>query len=565
MMRSLYSGVSGLRTHQTKMDVIGNNIANVNTVAYKSSSVSFSELMYQTTQRASGPNATTGAGGVNARQIGLGVQQGAINTNIALPGATQTTNNPYDFAIKGDAFFVVSNGSENFFTRSGAFAVDGGGNLVMASNGFNVMGWGVDATGNAIKQDTVAALKIMHPDNATYPADATSKATVNGIIDKMDAKVNSESGKIMNLQFYDNLGYSYTAKLAVKNIGDGESGKFTVELTDIIDGANKSVMSRFPGITFGSADLPVNASFKADSNYAFTATGFTPPGEVVEITYADCWDATANAGAGGYVSPQIDKLAAAYGYKDKTSEFLALKHISAVGPPVVEGTIGDSLKAGANPSFTSLVTPIAAGGATLNTVERVAKNAAILEYDTGLGTFKGVNGTAGKTLTLGMGGVNTNFKNIEIDFSASESSNNEKNSTIGATAGDKEYNGEGRKLGVLSDISIDINGKITAHYSNNQSKLLGQIAVAEFANPSGLEKQGENLYSATMNSGGFDGIGRDISASGGRMNNGVLEMSNVDLSAEFTEMITTQRGFQANSRIITVSDTMLEELTNLKR
>ena len=94
---------------------------------------------------------------------------------------------------------------------------------------------------------------------------------------------------------------------------------------------------------------------------------------------------------------------------------------------------------------------------------------------------------------------------------------------------------------------------------------MGQIAGANFANAFGLEKSGDNLYSATLNSGEFDGIGVDISADGGYMSTGVLEMSNVDLSAEFTEMITTQRGFQANSRIITVSDTLLEELVNLKR
>ncbi len=106
---------------------------------------------------------------------------------------------------------------------------------------------------------------------------------------------------------------------------------------------------------------------------------------------------------------------------------------------------------------------------------------------------------------------------------------------------------------------------IYASYDNGQRKLLGQISTATFANPSGLAKEGDNLYSATLNSGDFDGIGEDITAGGGRMESGVLEMSNVDLSAEFTEMITTQRGFQANSRIITVSDTLLEELTNLKR
>ena len=117
----------------------------------------------------------------------------------------------------------------------------------------------------------------------------------------------------------------------------------------------------------------------------------------------------------------------------------------------------------------------------------------------------------------------------------------------------------------MSGISIQTDGKIYATYDNGQTKLLGQIAVAEFANPSGLEKEGDNLYSDTLNSGEFDGVGVNITANGGYMNTGILEMSNVDLAAEFTEMITTQRGFQANSRIITVSDTLLEELVNLKR
>ena len=133
MMRSLYSGVSGLKTHQTKMDVIGNNIANVNTVAFKSSSIVFSDLLSQTTQNASGPNALTGAGGTNARQIGLGVKSGAISTSIATQGASQSTGNPFDIMINGDNFFIVNNGSENFFTRDGSFYVDAAGNLAMTS------------------------------------------------------------------------------------------------------------------------------------------------------------------------------------------------------------------------------------------------------------------------------------------------------------------------------------------------------------------------------------------------------------------------------------------------
>ena len=143
--------------------------------------------------------------------------------------------------------------------------------------------------------------------------------------------------------------------------------------------------------------------------------------------------------------------------------------------------------------------------------------------------------------------------------------NNSGVSTMTASSGDHEKLGAGRKLGNMSGITIQQDGRIYASYDNGMSRLLGQIAAATFANASGLMKEGDNLYSASQNSGEFDGIGVEVTTGGGYMTTGVLEMSNVDLSAEFTEMITTQRGFQANSRIITVSDTLLEELVNLKR
>ena len=157
------------------------------------------------------------------------------------------------------------------------------------------------------------------------------------------------------------------------------------------------------------------------------------------------------------------------------------------------------------------------------------------------------------------------FRNITIDFSTLSNVGNEKVSTASATNGSLDNLGGGRMVGKMSGLQIQQDGKIYASYDNGQSKLLGQIASARFANPSGLQKEGDNLYIATQNSGDFDGIGVDITSDGGYMTPGELEMSNVDLSGELTGMIVTQRGFQANSRIITVSDTMLEELVNLKR
>ncbi|MDE5590609.1 MAG: flagellar hook-basal body complex protein, partial [Acetatifactor sp.] len=239
MMRSLYSGVAGLKTHQTKMDVIGNNIANVNTTAYKASTIVFSDLMSQTTQRASGPNATTGVGGVNARQIGLGVKSGAININITGQGSTQSTGNPFDVMINGDNFFVVNNGQENFFTRDGSFYVDAAGNLAMTSLGYNVMGWQVDPDTGNIKKDTVSALRIMSAANMTYPPEATSEAYMSGIIDKNDTDVTSESGKVVNLEFFDSLGYRYTAKFTFRQSSVKE--EYSLELDKIIDSTGKEL------------------------------------------------------------------------------------------------------------------------------------------------------------------------------------------------------------------------------------------------------------------------------------------------------------------------------------
>ena len=472
MMRSLYSGVAGLKTHQTKMDVIGNNIANVNTTAYKSQSITFSELMYQTTQSASGPNATTGTAGVNAKQIGLGVTSGAISTAITTAGATQTTGNPFDLRITGDAFFIVNNGHDNFFTRDGSFYVDAAGNLATTATGNNVMGWVTDEEGINIVQDTVQPLRIMSPSNMTYPPEATTKAYVSGILDKNDKNVNDPEGKTISVSVFDNLGYSYQVKFSITETGT--EGSYNVNLKDITTSDPENDDKEISLLTkYNITDITDIAEFSCVLNF--------------------------DAGTGKF--DNID------GTADQNTSVLTFK---------------DSFTDGSG-----------------NTVE-------LSNFFTDLDN-------------------DGNSDGVTIDFSEASMFNNNGTSTITMVNGDKVGLGSGRKLGELSGVSIQNNGMIYASYDNGQTKLLGQIAVATFSNASGLQKEGDNLYSATLNSGEFDGIGVDVTANGGYISTGVLEMSNVDLSSEFTEMITTQRGFQANSRIITVSDTLLEELVNLKR
>ena len=550
MMRSMYSAVSGLKTHQTRMDVIGNNIANVNTVAFKSSSVTFSDILYQTTSNASGANATTGTGGVNAKQIGLGTTAAATKVSITSAGASETTGNPFDIRLtdkNSTNFFIVNNGSENVFTRSGSFYVDGSGNLCMSSTGYTVMGWQVDETTGEIRKDTVSALRIMQEKNLTSAPEATTQATIAGVLDENDTDVKNDAGRVMNLNFYDNLGYQYTAKFAIK--ATGTDGKYTVELTSVLDSNNKNII----------ADLDKQQIAQIFGNYNANATlgqyGLTKD----------------------YKYDNADKA-----YVDSTGKKFKQ---STTDPTVFEEQGHQTNKVSITDIFSGITTTIAnniknntnkykvafdaqTGHATL-TGEQTSYD---LEFDTSSGKFKSIGGE-NPSVMLNMGALssglinnNGNFQNITVDFSQCLNYENGGKSTIGADAGATDgTTGKGRKLGAMTGIFIDTSGRIYGTYDNGNTELLGQIAVAQFSNASGLEKVGESCYRTTLNSGEFDGIGVEISADGSSMTTGELEMSNVDLSSEFTSMITTQRGFQANSRVITTSDTLLEELVNLKR
>ena len=568
MMRSLYSGVAGLKTHQTRMDVIGNNIANVNTTAYKSSSMTFSELMSQTTQKASGANATTGVGGTNAKQIGLGVKAGAINTAITTQGSAQSTGNPFDIMITGDNFFVVSNGSENFFTRDGSFYVDGAGNLAMTSTGYNVMGWGVDETTGNIKQDTVTALRIMSAANMTYPPEATTKANISGILDENDKDVTSANGKTVNLNFFDARGYSYTAKFTFKQSGGDKTNEYSMELSKLLDSTGAEI--DISKLKFGNRSqqkmetkVTLNTdAYKWDGKVLKTKDGTTDVANLADIFKADGSLITpADDAAAQKQQKALDAIAKAYGYEGSTDEFLNL-YITSTANKDKQLTIQDLL---GNMMAGKTTDVLPADGSAITMEGRYFEGTTVV-FNKDTGKLESVGGsTTNLNVNAAFSALGGNFSDVTIDLSECTNYDNKGTSTIGATSGDLDGLGTGRRLGDMIGVSIQKDGMIYASYDNGMTKLLGQIATAAFANASGLEKEGDNLYSATLNSGEFDGIGVDITAGGGYMSTGQLEMSNVDLSSEFTEMITTQRGFQANSRIITVSDTLLEELTNLKR
>lgn len=549
MMRSMYSAVSGLKTHQTRMDVIGNNIANVNTVAFKSSSVTFSDILYQTTSNASGANATTGTGGVNAKQIGLGTTAAATKVSITSAGASETTGNPFDIRLtdkNSTNFFIVNNGSENVFTRSGSFYVDGSGNLCMSSTGYTVMGWQVDETTGEIRKDTVSALRIMQEKNLTSAPEATTQATIAGVLDENDTDVKNDAGRVMNLNFYDNLGYQYTAKFAIKSTGT--DGKYTVELTSVLDSNNQNI----------TAKLTKQQMSQLFGNYQADAT-LGQYGLAKGCTY-DAATKQYEKDGKKYQKSATDPTV--FEEVNNTTNTVSITEIFSGITTTMANDIKDKT------SKTNVEFDTATGHATV----KGEKTSYDLVFDTSTGKFASIGGDTPSTmlnmsvLSSGLLNNNGNFKNISVDFSQCLNYENGGKSTIGADAGATDgTTGKGRKLGAMTGISIDTSGRIYGTYDNGNTELLGQIAVAQFSNASGLEKVGESCYRTTLNSGEFDGIGVEISADGSSMTTGELEMSNVDLSSEFTSMITTQRGFQANSRVITTSDTLLEELVNLKR
>lgn len=517
MMRSLFSGVSGLKVHQTKMDVIGNNIANVNTIGFKGSTVNFSDVFYQTSSSASGPNEETGMAGRNAIQIGLGSNLSSITTNVATAGGSQRTDNPFDVMIQGDAFFIVNSGGTNYFTKNGAFQVDAAGTLCLA-NGANVMGWQVDENGDIVKGQ-VSKLQVMSGEHMYSEPQATTKATASGNIDSTDTQLRDGKGAPMQVQFYDNLGNLYTAKLAITDNSttagtpavttfSPKDGKYNIAVTDIMDANNQSIFASYDETT---------KKYSATNMTEFTFAGVTYKVKIA----ADSSSYTVAPDPAGITTVE---------FNPNSGKFVGIYSNAAAG---------------------------ADGAATPPTDLATDKG----KYTSGLFNLTGT-GTANTSHAFPADGVSVDFSNL-TQYASSDSGTG--TSKIQVTKGDAQGYDAGYPVGNMNGISIDGSGKIYGVYDNGTNKLLGQIAVASFANPSGLEAVGDSMFAQTKNSGEFDGIGEDPSSGNRKLLTGVQEMSNVDLSTEFTSMITTQRGFQANSRIITTSDTMLEELINLKR
>ncbi|CUH96093.1 hypothetical protein P22_2181 [Propionispora sp. 2/2-37] len=543
MMRSLFSGVSGLQNHQTRMDVIGNNIANVNTIGFKAGRANFQDMLSQTLQGASGANDNTG--GTNAKQIGLGSSIGSIDT-IFTDGSTQTTGKQTDLAITGNGFFIVRNGANQFYTRAGNFDFDEIGNLGSTSTGYHVMGWNADASGKINTGGDLEAI-VISP-NLTMPPKASTSITYGG---NLNAKANIGTQAQTSISVYDSLGnahkvtqsyiktadntWIYSTSVADGTITAGQYGIITYKTDGTVDSIRDITPSAVP-----------TASVSFDLQLDNTASS-------VGTTYFSAFDS--NGVLHQYKMTLTNTTPYVAGTTDGVWSYSIIDASDTTGTSLGSGTVTCDNATGvysfSPASFTAEGNAIALAVGT--------SNAPLAGSTTATASLPYTVGTSQSDLAITPTPAGT-AENMVISRSSMAEITQYGGTTSTIAAADQD----GYTAGSLQKKSIDGTGTIIGTFSNNETMVLAQIAMANFSNPGGLTKAGDNMYVQSNNS-GEPLIGTADSGGLGKITASALEMSNVDLSQEFSNMIITQRGFQANSKIITTSDEMLEILANLKR
>ena len=616
MMRSLYSGVSGIKSHQTRMDVIGNNISNVNTIGFKSSRVTFADMLSQTNYASSQP--TANLGGTNPRQIGLGNSVTSIDM-IMTDGSAQATGKNTDVALSGNGFMVLSKGTDTYYTRDGAFEFDADGNYVLPGSGYHVQGWNaVDGTLSTtgipenIVIKTGKTMAATATTNITYAGNLNASAlTITGITYTADPSGDATS--VANDQQINQLIVWYT---------DGSSD--TIVATDV-DYSNATVQSDNTVIgtdTMLGKSVSVGSTRRVldtDTNVILSKTV-----ESVEFSLNDARHQTEIDTATDTTSVDTDTnmdfkfTSGTFTIYDSDTETTATtESVNIDGKNVIAATLtlsdGSTLKVasgfyelGHSVPVTTVATVYDAEGNThavtllMDKTNDSAGNAWRNYIAPGVGqkgyqTQVVINESDGTNATVSLNrrvdpdtsATTTSLSNVyftsmgAVDTSRTSggslyveygNGNGAADTTVAVGYDDiTQYSGgntlypttDGNSLGLLQSVSIDVNGVISGTYTNGIIQTEAQIAVAQFTNSAGLNKTGTSLYQASNNSGQarigtVEDLGFSITPS-------ALEMSNVELASELVDMIVTQRGFQSNSKVITVGDEMLETIVNMKR
>lgn len=656
MMASLFAGVSGLRNHQVKMNVIGNNIANINTIGFKTSRVNFQESLVQNIRGAGRPSSVSG--GTNPIQMGLGMQVGAID-NVFTQGGLETTGQITDLAIQGAGFFVLGDANNNrFYSRAGAFGFDANANLVDPATGLYVLGKMADSLGNIPSMATTGPITM--PFGQQDPAQSTTEITVKNNLNSSasdslvtnwspgSSGVNAVQGEAADgvggthtisitgaqalraaftganvpglaLSGNDTLGtdlgvtvfddFQLTIDGAITTTITGLDANSTVQ--DLLDKINlvSGVTAQIQGgevvITRTKAGAPADYRFTSSTSINDAVGGnYNIVGAVFGVanggTFASAGGAAstfqaidtfvpsrgATALAGGSVQTTLDLVfdeqsglaiglsgLGGGGVEISTQSGLAA---TPVGQELVVDT-ADTTHSMSISTFDSLGSKHVLtiefyksaiqnrwewAATTLGTAQVTVGGSGYVTFnsDGSLGSFNHYGGASSMTVDPRNGaGL------MDVAIEAGTTNHFDGLTGFSSSAHTASIIGQdGYGLGILEKYAIDKAGNISGIFSNGVTRVLAQISLADFSNPAGLNKAGGSMYQESANSGAaIEGIaGSTIS---GNISSGALESSSVDIAQEFTTMITAQRGFQANARIITTSDTMLDELVNIKR
>ncbi|MCF4150620.1 flagellar hook protein FlgE [Dethiosulfovibrio sp. F2B] len=654
MLRSLFTGVTGVKAHQVKLDVTGNNIANVNSTGFKKSTTIFQDLLSQTTRGAMAPDGNRG--GVNAMQVGLGVGVAGIET-IHTQGPISYTGNRTDMAIQGDGYYVVTNGTQDLYTRAGNFTTDGNGNLVMSGTGYTLQGY---------------AMSVDPNDPTRYEMDGDLSSVNIPMGQKLEAKKTELVGYRCNLDgrvdeylpmgmssgsrtIYASLGGSDVAVNVTEGATTGDFVAFDFDgstggpITFGLDGID-AVNGR-PELTLGTStfdlDGVIYTAVYDDTNGVMTIySDYGGPAEaeawkanlfdMMDYQYMEVQDTTVTPVVtyntliefnDDPVTGEREMIAWFDDGGTMTRRSLQLGGADGNIPMNTDGTFAIPTSVPADPAdqYTLTIGTVALdvlassdgksirledSGSQIGSVAQ--RTASIHEakstiYDsqgnehtletswekiddnrwrwrvwtaneeisispnTGIMEF-GPDGKISDTsqtevdLSVSFGALGAENQNVKLDFSG-RSFEKEKIDGVTQYGSDfttKPYYQDGYGMGVLNDFSVGKDGTITGVYDNGQSKALYRLALAMFSNPQGLVKVGDTCFDKSVNSGAAR-ITTALNDGAGSIAGGSLEMSNVDLTEEFTQLMIGQRGFQASARVITTSDSVLEELLNLKR
>jgi flagellar hook protein FlgE len=540
-LRSLFAGVSGLKNHQIMMDVIGNNISNINTVGFKAGRATFSEMFAQTLRGATSPTSTMG--GTNPVQVGLGMNLNTMDTLFS-QGNIESTGETTDLAIQGSGFFAVNKNGETFYTRMGTFQFDAEGRLVHPGTGAILQGRLADSFGNIPPGTNLEDLKISLDQKSA--AKATTNVKFSGNLDA--------SSSIENIALNGNLDPAAPV---------GTQVNITTTVTDSF-GQNHDVVVRLTNAGSGTWDISTvsavgatvsggtaTATFDPITGRLTSFTGMTPitltstltppaPAMTIDLRGLNLTQSAGTTSVIGTFNPAADPVNASVTLYDSLGNRHTVTLTFTKTPTSNQWAWSATIPAPAQ------LTSGASGTITFNSDGTLAS----FNY-TGGATALGIdpgNGAAAMNVTINAGTPGV-FSGITQNQGASNITPREQ---------------DGYGIGTLGSVSIDQTGNIVGAFSNGTVLTLGRVMLAEFNNPGGLSRMGENMYQVSGNSGTAATIAPGESSQS-TIVSGALEQSNVDLADEFTKMIMAQRGFQSNARVITTSDEFLQEVVNLKR